>query len=75
MENRTRELIQKLVNSLAWYVEQDDVIEGDATSNGGPNWNIENAYWIEGLRRAETILKEVETFGITPNLSDDDDLV
>jgi|JI9StandDraft_1071089.scaffolds.fasta_scaffold11704_8 hypothetical protein len=75
MENKTNDLIQKLVNSLSWYVEQDDVIEGDATGNGGPNWDLENAYWIEGLRNAEAVLKEAEIFGITSTLSNSEDLV
>ena len=52
-------LIQRLVDALAWYVSEDDVMEGG-------EWDERNAPWIEGLREAEAVLAEAKEHGFTP---------
>ncbi len=38
--------------ALTWYVEEDDVLEGD-------HWEKENAFWIEGKRNAESSIATI----------------
>lgn len=45
--------------ALAWYIENDETNEGDNTEIGGKNWDEENAFWIEGKRKAENALSEI----------------
>ncbi len=40
----------KLKEALAWYVENDETYEGG-------HWEDANAFWLEGKRRAEALLK------------------
>ena len=47
-----KQLCQEMLTFLEWYIEEDDTIEGDTTSDGGTDWNTQNAYWIEGRNRA-----------------------
>ncbi len=52
------ELIQRLVDCLAWYVMTDEVNEWDAEVNEP---------WIEGKYRAVEVIAQAEKeFGITP---------
>jgi hypothetical protein len=39
-------LIQQMRDALAWYVKEDDVIEGQEG----------NEYWVEGKRNAERLI-------------------
>ncbi len=61
------ELIQQLVNALHWYVEEDDVREGDFSAEGGTNWDEENAPWIEGRNEAISILDAAAAAGFKPS--------
>jgi hypothetical protein len=63
------EIIKKLYDCLKWYVDEDDTYRGDRTSDGGPNWEEENEYWIQGLEQAEQVLTEVQTYLQTVDLS------
>lgn len=60
------ELIQMLVEALHWYVEEDDVREGDFSAEGGVNWDEENAPWIEGRNEAILILDAAAAAGFKP---------
>lgn len=46
----TQEEIDELVKCLRWYVQEDDINEGDPG----------NQTWIDGKRRAEAILAKVD---------------
>ena len=45
----SEELVDKLVESLEWYVKNDDVNEGQPG----------NEFWVEGLNRARRLLEQV----------------
>jgi hypothetical protein len=45
------EIIKELTECLEWYVEEDDVIEGDS----------ENSYWIKGKAKAISALRKSKT--------------
>lgn len=49
MTEQPRTIIEELIKCLQWYVDEDEVIEGEAK---GVNWDEENAYWIEGKNKA-----------------------
>ena len=50
----------RLREALKWFIDNDETNEGDAPlpEHGGRSWNDINAYWIDGLNRARTALKE-----------------
>lgn len=54
--------INELRTSLQWYVDNDDVNEGDDPVErlDGQSWNEYNAWWIEGKRTAEQLIQEGE---------------
>ena len=61
------ELIQQLVDALAWYVEEDDVIEGDEFNHEiGGCWDEVNAPWIEGRNNASNVLAAAEAARFKP---------
>jgi hypothetical protein len=43
-------LIDELVQSLQWYVDEDEIHEGDP----------ENKYWVDGKHEAEALLERVK---------------
>ena len=53
-------LIQRLVDALSWYVEEDDTMEGG-------QWDIDNAPWIEGRNEAISILAAANEAGFKPS--------
>ena len=46
------EIIKELTECLEWYVEDDDVIEGDS----------ENSYWLKGKAKAISVLLKSKAF-------------
>jgi hypothetical protein len=46
------EIIKELTECLEWYVEEDDVIEGDS----------ENSYWLKGKAKAISVLLKSKAF-------------
>lgn len=60
--NLDESTIQELIDCLQWYVETDETYEGG-------RWEEENAFWLEGKRKAEALLeriKESDSQGIQP---------
>lgn len=55
-----KQLCQEMLTFLEWYIEEDDTYEGDTTSDGGVNWNEQNAYWLEGRNRAIEFVEYVK---------------
>jgi hypothetical protein len=57
---RLRAERDRLREALQWMVDNDDTNTGDEPlyDHGGLSWNEINAYWIAGLNRASTALKE-----------------
>lgn len=45
-------LIDELVQSLQWYVDEDEIHEGDP----------ENKYWVDGKHEAEALLDRAKQF-------------
>lgn len=43
-----------LVKSLKWYIENDD------TNEGSEEAEIYNKFWLDGKRKAEKLIKEIE---------------
>ncbi len=41
----------ELKKALAWYVKNDE-------TNEGGHWEDDNAFWLEGKRRAEALLSK-----------------
>jgi hypothetical protein len=52
MLRKQAEAIKTLREALTWYVEEDDVNEGDS----------DNEFWIEGKRNAESALAATKEF-------------
>lgn len=50
--NITEEDVNQLIECLSWYVETDEVYEGG-------EWEEENAYWLEGKRKAQALLERL----------------
>ena len=50
---RQHEAIVKLRAALQWYVDEDEVMDGG-------KWEEENAFWLEGKRNVEALLKATE---------------
>lgn len=57
------ELLLKSKNALQWYIENDEVNEGDIPLEqfGGQTWDELNAFWIKGKHTAKEVVKEIET--------------
>lgn len=57
-----RAKVSALAESLEWYISEDYTNTGDEPmpDRGNRTWNEINAYWIEGKRKAETILAEIK---------------
>ena len=49
---------ERLREALQWFVDNDDTNEGNEPMEefGGQSWDEINAYWIDGLNRARTVL-------------------
>ena len=52
MPTREEELIRRLTRSLRRYVQEDDTQEGG-------HWEVDNEYWLDIKREAESLLEEV----------------
>jgi hypothetical protein len=55
------ELIKELIECLQWFVDNDDTNEGDEPLEylQGQTWNDVNAFWLEGLNRARSVLEKL----------------
>lgn len=52
----------RLLHCLKWYVENDDVIDGDGVAewHTGATWSEVNEFWISGRDLAIKAIEEVE---------------
>lgn len=68
MNDETNSVISTLIEALEWYIENDDVYEGDTPlpNHGGLTWNEMNSYWLEGKQRAIAAIARARSIQADP---------
>lgn len=63
LEMTDKEKIEEACAIIRWFVENDETNQGDEPLEqfGGDSWDDINAYYIEGLRKANKFLRDNDT--------------